>query len=211
LTSDRDRALEEELRSVTRQRIVEGAVRAVAQHGLRAAVDQVAAEAGVSRRTVFRHFRTHDEVIAAAVASLEPRYDAHLSPTEAPVRAELETWLSSTLRAVHRINADVLGKAFWEAHLVAERDYPEEVKASVARVLGRRHRWAQQVTFLAWKAKEAPGSPPDWLVEAMLLMASGFATNGFASSGLTVEEGVKVAVRTMVAALDSAAESHRRR
>lgn len=55
--------------SRTRAGLLEGAARAFAEHGLRRATMQsVAAAAGVSKATLYNHFRTKDEVAQALLA-----------------------------------------------------------------------------------------------------------------------------------------------
>jgi AcrR family transcriptional regulator len=54
----------------TRAVLVAGAARAFAEHGLRACTMQaVAAAAGVSKATLYNHFRTKDELVAALFAA----------------------------------------------------------------------------------------------------------------------------------------------
>jgi AcrR family transcriptional regulator len=54
----------------TRAVLVAGAARAFAVHGLRACTMQaVAAAAGVSKATLYNHFRTKDELVAALLAA----------------------------------------------------------------------------------------------------------------------------------------------
>jgi AcrR family transcriptional regulator len=54
----------------TRAVLVAGAARAFAEHGVRGATMQaVAAAAGVSKATLYNHFRTKDEVVRALVAA----------------------------------------------------------------------------------------------------------------------------------------------
>lgn len=58
----------------TRAGLLAGAARAFADHGVRRATMQaIAAAAGVSKATLYNHFRTKDEVVAALLASEEER------------------------------------------------------------------------------------------------------------------------------------------
>ena len=66
-------------------RIVQGAATALATKGFDATVDDIAEAAGVGRRTVFRYFATHDDLITAAVAEILARYES-LIPGSAPRR-----------------------------------------------------------------------------------------------------------------------------
>ena len=56
-----------EQRAVARQRILRAAGAALAARGLAATVDDVAEAAGISRRTIFRHFATRDALFVAVI------------------------------------------------------------------------------------------------------------------------------------------------
>ena len=54
--------------------LVDAAEAAFARHGLRATIDDVAREAGVSRATVYRHVRDRDELVLAVFAREADRF-----------------------------------------------------------------------------------------------------------------------------------------
>src|SRR5205807_2946900 len=84
-----------------RDRIVEAAMRHFAERGYQAArVQDVAAELGISKASVFQHFGTKDELFLAAFRRAARSFDAYLE-APAAVRsrgffATLEYWLSRT-------------------------------------------------------------------------------------------------------------------
>ena len=195
--------LTDELRTVTRERIVEGAARALAAGGVGVTVDDVAAAAGVSRRTIFRHFPSYDDVIAAAITAIWRRYVERV-PTEPPPSDDLIPWLTATFRALYDLNREVLGVAFWSIHLVEGGDYFEELRETVAEAARQRLEWAERFVALAWAARGAPRTPPAWLNHAFLLLGSAFASNGLGVNGLTLEQSVDVAVHTFGGAVDRA-------
>ena len=56
--------------AITRDRIVAAASRLFYGHGIRAvSVDDVAARAGLTKRTLYYHFRSKDDLIAAYLAA----------------------------------------------------------------------------------------------------------------------------------------------
>ena len=103
IESDPTVSLLHEQRQVARDRIEEAARRVLATKGLGATVEEVASEAGVSIRTVFRHYGTRDHMIATALRSQLHHYSDTL-PVPGP-EATLEAWLPELLLEVHRVNA----------------------------------------------------------------------------------------------------------
>src|SRR3954451_418097 len=66
--------------------ILETADRLFYEQGIRAVgVDTIAAEAGVSKRTLYNHYRTKDDLIAAYLTA---RFK-HMEPSDAPAREQI--------------------------------------------------------------------------------------------------------------------------
>jgi len=101
-----------EQRDLARERILRAARGALAERGLATTVDEVAEAAGVSRRTVFRHFDTRENLFAqalreslrsygdrvgpsvgatVAVITAIPRNNAVRAPSPAPLHARRDT------------------------------------------------------------------------------------------------------------------------
>lgn len=186
--------LGEEARSVARARIVEGAAAALAERGYDATVDDIAAAAQVSRRTVFRYFPTHDAVMEAAIQEVVGRYE-HLRPKSPAPGIELHAWLEEIAVALHEVNARLLGKAFWQL----DEDRPgltREQRTELRRAL------ATEAATYAWRLAEGRGEPPAWVVDAFALQLSAFATNCL--DGYSPEEAGRVSTRILAAVLTSA-------
>src|SRR5918994_6680060 len=109
-------SLLDENRDRARARIVRAAQKALATRGLATTVDEVGAVAGVSRRTVFRHFATRERLVAAAIRAGLRSYAEHVPPfpggdidadsgATAASPAEVGDWLLDVLLAAHRLNA----------------------------------------------------------------------------------------------------------
>ncbi len=193
--------LGEETRAVTQARIVRGATVALAVSGFDATVDDIAAAAGVSRRTVFRHFATHDEVLGAAMSEMLASYDRLMPGPPAP-GTDLETWLTETAVTVHELNARLMGRAFWDMHV-------ERPGISPAERDRRRIGYAVQLARHAWRIGNGSGQPPPWVVDAFALQLSGFATNCLV--GYSAEKAGRVSARVLKAVLAAAlAEEHGR-
>ena len=179
---------------MVRARILRGAATALATSGFDTTVEDIAAAAGVGRRTVFRHFATHEEVLAAAVAEMIANYD-RLMPGPPSPGADLETWLRDTAVTLHDLNARLMGKAFWDMNV-------ERPGISPAERDRRRVGYATQIARYAWHAAAGAGRPPSWVVDAFALQLSGFATNCLA--GYNAEKAGRVSARVLSAVLASA-------
>ena len=186
--------LGEETRAVIRARIVQGAATALAAGGFDTTVEDIAAAAGVGRRTVFRHFATHDEVLAAAVAEMIDNYE-RLMPGPPVPGADLETWLRETAVTFHDLNARLMGRAFWDLNV--ERPGISPVDRDRRRV-----GYATQIARYAWHAAGGAGRPPSWVVDAFALQVSGFATNCL--TGYSAEKAGRVSARILSAVLATA-------
>lgn len=85
----------------TRDRILQAGVEAASIHGIaRLTVGDVAKRAGVSRPTLYKHFRSKDDLVAAAVAREADRMVAAVAVADLPTdpREALATGIRSVLR-----------------------------------------------------------------------------------------------------------------
>jgi AcrR family transcriptional regulator len=119
--------LAEEQRLTTVNRIVRAAGRLISEQGLDVTVEDIAEAAGVSRRTVFRHFPTRETLLAAAVQQWVDDY-THALPSCGD--RDGRDWLRELLVVIHRMNA-LGGPGFWE--FVTRRDLGPELAAAQRR------------------------------------------------------------------------------
>jgi hypothetical protein len=108
--------LREDSRNHARARIVSGAKVAVAKWGLDATVDQIADESGVSRRTVFRQFSSHAELLLATLEEIRLLFEAGI-PTAPSTGEDLEGWLIESTVKIHELFRSTLGRGFWDLHV----------------------------------------------------------------------------------------------
>jgi AcrR family transcriptional regulator len=186
--------LGEETRSMAKARIVQGAATALATRGFDATVDDIAAAAGVGWRTVFRHFATHDDLVAAAVAEIVARYEQMIPGPPSP-GVDVETWLREMAATMHDLNVRLIGRAFWDMNV-------ERPGISPADRDRRRFGYAAQMARHAWGLAGGDGHPPSWVVDAFALQLSGFATNCL--TDYSVEKAARVSARILMAVLTSA-------
>src|ERR1700686_1177831 len=113
-------SLAEEQQTVTRTRIRQAAMEVVARRGFGATVDEIAELCGVSPRTIFRHYRTHDRLIAATVKDM---FEACGLPrlTDDPdgwieglprLVDGLDDWIEFAALTFHTRSAHIFGAAF---------------------------------------------------------------------------------------------------
>ncbi len=156
---------------------------AVAQHGFSATVDEIARVSGVSPRTIFRHYASHDELIAATVRDM---FEACGLPRSVD---ELDGWIEGLPQlfddldglidgmamTFHVRSASIFGAAFWD--ICAPRPDASAVLAEVDAL--RRDYRLRGINYgvnLAWKMAGGVGEPPEDLVLGFALNLSVFTT-----------------------------------
>ncbi|HMC43149.1 MAG TPA: TetR/AcrR family transcriptional regulator [Acidimicrobiales bacterium] len=191
----------EEQRQLARDRIQAAAVEVLRDKGLAATVEEVAARAGVSMRTVFRHYGTRDHMVASALRVQLSRYVDSLPRPR--VNGPLEDWLPSLLQTVHHLNAE-LGRAYWELAALGPTLEGELAEAAAQRRAGRTKLVAWAVST-AWRLAGQRGRPPKWLFDTFAIHLSAFATRSLvADFGQEPSEVAEASSRALLAAVDAA-------
>jgi AcrR family transcriptional regulator len=194
--------LAEERRDLARSRILRAARLALAERGLAATVDDVAEAAGISRRTVFRHFATRDGLFAEAIKEGVRSYALRIPPP--PEDGDLRAWLLDLLLVVHRLNARN-GRIYWELAALEPGDLPAELVQAAAERRASRQDAAVRLTARLWQARGGTGEAPAWLVDAVAVHLSGFTTQSLTGDfGRTPDEVARVSAHVIEAALSAA-------
>jgi AcrR family transcriptional regulator len=143
------------------ERILAAADRLFYLHGIRAiGVDAVAEEAGVSKRTLYNHYPTKDDLIAAYLVG---RFK-HIAPSDAPAREQILAYFENLERQFAR--PDFRGCAYVNA--VCELSDPKHPAAGIARKFKEQRR-AWYRTLLA----RLGVTDPDALATQLQLLAEG--------------------------------------
>jgi AcrR family transcriptional regulator len=159
-------------RQLARQRIYQATWAALAENGLSVTVEDVAARAGLSMRTVFRHFGTRDRLVAEALRAQLRSYKEGLS--EPAPGESLVNWLRRTVEYVHQYQLE-LGRAYWEM-TAPGRPLEGEIAAIAAKRQSGRATLAKWSSTTAWRQVGGQGRPPAWLVDTFAIHLSGFTT-----------------------------------
>ncbi|MFY9783525.1 MAG: TetR/AcrR family transcriptional regulator [Acidimicrobiales bacterium] len=197
--------LREDTKSRTRSRIIEGAVRAVAESGLDVTVDEVAIAAGVSRRTVFRHFATHDDLLVAAITEAVRIVDTSMPQPPGPDE-DIREWLHESAISVHTLIRRVVGRAFWDLYS-ARPGISTEVAARAKDASMLRFSFGERMANNAWESIGGERVPPRWLVDTFILNMSGFATNAFLN--YTAEQTGRLSAGVLWLVLNDALDQQR--
>ena len=195
-------SLIDEQREVAQARILRAAGVALAARGLAATVDDVAEAAGISRRTIFRHFATRDALFVAVIRAGVRRYAEQIPAP--PADDDLRGWLVELLTITHRLNASN-GRVFWDLVGVRAEDLSADLALVAQECRDSRNRFAASVSELMWRARGGPGLPPQWLVDAVAVQLSGFTTQSLAGdAGRSPDEVARVSAQVIEAVLASA-------
>jgi AcrR family transcriptional regulator len=172
-------SLAEEKRQVTEERILRAAMVAMAQRGFSATVEEIAAVAGVSARTIYRYFDSHDQLIARAYREMLTAVGS-IIPDLPSVNDDLDGWIDAVCFTSHARNSMIIGAAFWDVFKPGPSSSKEieEIRA-VRRPL--RMQWMTGIAVVVWMAAGGKEQPPSSLVEIISLALSSFTTHALAA------------------------------
>jgi len=147
----------------------------VARRGFDATVDEIADVSGVSPRTIFRHYSSHDLLIATTVKDMYEACGLRPVPGLPPPADDLDGWIEGLAVTIHTRNAEILGDAFWDIH-APRHDASEAMSELDAFRREYRVRGVRHLVNLAWHTAGGRGEPPPALILAFALNFSAFAT-----------------------------------
>ena len=206
MAADGEQSLRSEHSELVRSRIRRAARQLIARQGFDITTEQVAEAAGVSTRTVFRHYPTRDQLIADGTKEM---FEVLTRPILLPdPTVDMDAWLRVLALEMHTRLTDVLGRAFWDVR-VPSPDNPGIVAQARAGLDSRIER-VTRIVEVAWDAAGGEGAPPQWLVENFALFLSAFVTQALASDfGHTAEQCAELTSRTLKILLTQAVAEQR--
>lgn len=190
----------EEQRQLAQDRILDAARVIGAKHGLSLRMADVAEEAGVSKRTLFRHFGTREELIRQ---TFQLGLDGYAQRVPRPQQGEEpRAWLERGLVRVHQLNSHI-GRLWWDlASHVVDTD---EVDLDAAFNQASRSAIVERFATDAWEVFGNTGSPPSWLKQTFGVQMSAFATRVLTDDyECTLDEAGQVTARALEAVITQA-------
>ena len=174
--------LDEERRNVTRDRIRRASMDVVARRGFDATIEEIAQMSGISPRTVFRHYRTRDQLIATTVMDM---FDACGLPRSVDdfdhgivglpqIVDDVDSWLEGLAVLFHTRSASIFGLAFWDIHTPRRNSGVLQEVNDLRRQY--RIRGMSYLVDLVWRSAGGHGEPPEDLALAFALNLSAFTT-----------------------------------
>ncbi len=172
-------SLAAEKRQLTEARIRRAAMEAMALRGFSATVEEIAGLAGVSARTIYRYFATHDQLIAAGIreginAAGQP------IPGSPAAGDDLDGWIHRIALEAHTKNATIVGAAFWDV-LGPAPSASREIEEARALRRPTRMQWMERLSTIAWTAAGGDGEPPPTVVMTFALALSAFTFHALAA------------------------------
>jgi AcrR family transcriptional regulator len=152
--------LAEAKRQATVDRVLASARRLVMTRGLDVTMDEIAEDAGVGRRTLFRHFETRERLVASALEAGVQVYGEMLPA----FTGDWRTWLRALCEAAHKMQAGY-GPGYWE--LTSRSDLPAEIAAVEKRRRTRRRDAMTRIARTLWREAGGAGDPPATFVASV--------------------------------------------
>lgn len=140
-------------REVTVDRIRRAARALLMERGLDVTMDEIAAEAGVGRRTLFRHFESRERLLTSALEEGIARYGRALPTFDGDWRV----WLRALCDSAHRMQSSY-GGGYWE--LMHRTDLPDELAELERRRHRRRAAAMDRIASKLWKEAGGTGATP---------------------------------------------------
>lgn len=158
-------ALQRQKRQLTVDALIRAAQRGLHERGLDVTVDEIAALAGVGRRTVFRHFATREDLLQEAFAASA---DDYLRAVPQYSGGDWEAWLADLTRVTHQAAA-VAGQLSWE---IRTRQLPPRLAAAHAEQLQALRRVYTTTAATLWEAAGGQGVFPERLRQTVAVHLS---------------------------------------
>lgn len=134
---------------------------AIVEHGLDVTADQIAAVAGVGRATLFRHFTSRDDLLAAAVVAGGHQLSADLPDC---ADGDWQRWLADICAMVHTLSAL---SAHWVWELTGRRQLSAPLSRAAEDLACNRGARFRQVTDQLWTAVGGSLPAPEPLFDAV--------------------------------------------
>ena len=160
--------------SSARDRLVESASRLFYRNGFHATgIEKVLAAAKVSKMTLYRHFRSKDELIMAVISSFDERFRVWLTVRVEAASDDPVTRLGAVFEALEDIltNGAFEDLGFHGCPLVKAASEFDDLGDPIHRIAADHKRWLMD--YIAGLVRETPARNPDELSLALFLEFEG--------------------------------------
>ncbi len=162
-------------RATTEYRILRATRRLLVTHGLEVSMDDIAAEAQVGRRTLFRYFDTRDELIAAALSLSLSSFNKQVE--EIRHSDEIFTlWIRNMVSVLYTSQLHA-GRALWQLAATDDNNLSDPIAKVNKKRRQSRRSLTQMMANEAWTRAGGKGSAPRSIELVVSLGVSSFAVH----------------------------------
>lgn len=174
--------------------------------GLGVSMDAIAVEAGISRRTLFRHFPVRDELIARALDESLQFFHGQVTETFTET-TDMREWLRSVVSALHSIQIGA-GRGIWQLAASEDSELPAPIAAVNVKRRQSRHDTTKVIAQEAWRRCGRDGAVPREVEIMFALAFSSFAARSLNFDyGVTEEESVHALAELLAGYLESSVKN----
>jgi AcrR family transcriptional regulator len=160
--------------ALVRLKVLRAARRLIAERGLTVSMDDIAAAAEISRRSLFRHFDGRDALVAEALEAGLDWYDERIGPPDTGDKT-FDEWLRAVVTRVHELHRTA-GRGVWQMAASRDDDLPPEIAAINQRRRANRHAATQATARAAWQRAGGHGRCPRIVADAFAVTLSSYTT-----------------------------------
>jgi AcrR family transcriptional regulator len=188
-------------KSLTRYRVLRSTRPLLAERGLSVSMDDIAEAAGVSRRSLFRHFDSRNALIADALKSSIEIFDGEFQGALV-ADGDLRDWLEALTRRLLMVQRRA-GVAFWQLASAADEELPPEFAAVNQRRRRNRQKLTEAVADTAWRRAGGRTPCPTVVADAVALTFSTFTTHSLLDDyNCSLDRVVEVTVTVLTAVIN---------
>jgi AcrR family transcriptional regulator len=196
-------------KSVTRYRVLRSTRPLLAERGLSVSMDDIAEAAGISRRSLFRHFDSRNALIADALESAMELFDGELQDALA-ADGDVRDWLEALTRRLLTVQRRA-GVAFWHLASTADEELPAEFADVNERRRSNRHNLTKVVADTAWLRAGGRAPCPTVVADAVALTFSTFTAHSLLDDyDCSLDRVVEVTVTVLTAVINDQLAARRR-
>lgn len=175
LTRDDLDSLLKDPKATVEYRIVRATRRLLVSKGLDVSMDEIASEADLGRRTIFRYFSSRDELIARAFSESLQQFNQQVLNSIA-TESDFKTWLTSVVATLHQSQVRA-GRGMWELAATDDSHLPTVIAKVNKQRRSSRQKLTTAIADEAWSRAKGTGKTPREVELSFALAISSFAVH----------------------------------